>query len=248
MLMNGTFKTVASGRITFKNGIYQYEGRYVSIGGFAFGDLSNDGVDDAAVVLAESFTGGSMNGISFFAVINENGVPMQTNIIVMGDRAPIYKLNIQQGRLVVTGELGPWHEIAQFHTPVVMTYRLSGLDLYLTRFYSMDQDGLKREIRINSPADGTAVTCSVQVRGTITIAPSYSELVYAISDQAGKIFSAGSIPVKSDGAGGPGTFDVSIPLIDVPAGIAIQLDITQEGERADYSITLALDSVDLISE
>ena len=96
--------------------------------------------------------------------------------------------------------------------------------------------------------DGTTVTCSVRVRGTITIAPLDNELVYAISDQAGKIFGAGSIPVKSDGAGGPGTFDESIPLINVPAGIAIQLDIAQKEEHNDSGDTLAMDLVDLLSE
>ena len=70
MLLNGTFNTSMSGKTTFKNGIYQDEGRWDEIFGFAFGDLSGDGVDDAAVGLGVSFTGGSMFGVSFFAVIN----------------------------------------------------------------------------------------------------------------------------------------------------------------------------------
>jgi hypothetical protein len=248
MLQNGTYDTLMSGRITFKNSRYQDEGGYTSLGEIAFGDLNNDGVEDAAVPLGESFTGGSMYGVSFFAVINEKGVPVQTNIIGIGDHTPIYKLSIQRGRIILDTELGQFYERDQYYTPVEMTYQLSGLTLYLSRFTSRSVDWGTRAVQITSPAGGTAVTCSMQVSGTITEFSSNNDLVYTLSDLAGKEFGKGSIPVKNDEAGGPGTFNKTISLRDVPAGTAFHLEIT-ENNLYDYGKEIrARDSVDLMSE
>jgi hypothetical protein len=248
MLINGTYNTSMSGRLTFKNSIYQDAGGRVFVGNFAFGDLNNDGVADAVGVLAESFTGGSMNGISIFAVINENGEPVQSNVEGIGDRTPIWKLRIQNGRIVFTSRFGQYFELDQYYTPVEMTCQLSGHTLYLSRFTSRAVDWRVREVRIANPASGARVACSVQVNGTITEFSSTNNLVYTLSDLAGKEFGNGAIPVKYEKEGGPGTFDETISLRSVPSGISVHLEITENNVKKYGTYIRSRDSVDLISE
>lgn len=66
----------------------------------AFGDLNNDGVDDAAVVLATS-GGGSGTFISLEAVINDNGRPNHVATAMLGDRVELKSISIESGEILV---------------------------------------------------------------------------------------------------------------------------------------------------
>ena len=62
----------------------------------AFGDLNGDGVEDAAVLLAEN-GGGTGVFFSLIAVLNENGAPMQATMEFIDDRPRIDFLTITDG-------------------------------------------------------------------------------------------------------------------------------------------------------
>ena len=74
----------------------------VNLQTLAIGDLDQDGVSDAGVVLAEN-SGGSGTFIYLAAVLNENGVPVNTSTILLGDRMKIQSLQVADGQIVVTG-------------------------------------------------------------------------------------------------------------------------------------------------
>jgi predicted small lipoprotein YifL len=67
---------------------------------YAFGDLNDDGVEDAAVVLATS-GGGSGTFISLEAVINDEGEPKHLATALLGDRAQVKSVVIESGRITV---------------------------------------------------------------------------------------------------------------------------------------------------
>ncbi len=62
----------------------------------AFGDLNNDGIDDAAVIL-ENVTGGSGCFLDLVAVYNINGNPKSAASIGLGDRVRIKDIVIKNG-------------------------------------------------------------------------------------------------------------------------------------------------------
>jgi len=67
----------------------------------SYGDLDQDGVADAVVVLVEN-SGGSGSFIYLAAVLNENGVPMNTSTILLGDRVKVQSLQVTDGQILVT--------------------------------------------------------------------------------------------------------------------------------------------------
>jgi hypothetical protein len=73
----------------------------VSLQTLAIGDLDQDGLSDAVVVLAEN-SGGSGTFIYLAAVRNENGVPVNTSTILLGDRVKVQSLRVVDGQIVVT--------------------------------------------------------------------------------------------------------------------------------------------------
>jgi hypothetical protein len=248
MLQNATYTFPSDiGEITLKNAIFHNEEWWIASGIIAFGDLDSDGVQDAAVEMGAHPTGGSMNAIFVFAVLNNNGVPEQAAYTAIGDRTPIYKMAIRDGRIVINGEVGPWYERTQFHTPVVLEYRLADRALLLTRLTSKDADGRERAIHINVPAGGSTVACSVRVRSSITFPLTDIEPNYSITGPDGRRLDWGSIPVESDDSGSSGSFDETIDLTNVPAGIAFHLEISEEVWNNYSWSSVALDSVDLLS-
>ena len=66
----------------------------------AFGDLDNDGVEDAAVVLSYN-GGGSGTFFSLLAILNENGAPLHVASIGLGDRIRLNSLEIAAGVITV---------------------------------------------------------------------------------------------------------------------------------------------------
>jgi len=66
----------------------------------AFGDLTGNGVDDAAVILITD-PGGSGTFFDLAVMINKNGAPINIASIPLGDRVQIKSLAIQNGEIVV---------------------------------------------------------------------------------------------------------------------------------------------------
>ena len=66
----------------------------------ALGDLTGDGVDDAAVILVSS-GGGSGTFYDLVVMVDENGVPTQAAGTLLGDRIQIKSLTIEDGQVVI---------------------------------------------------------------------------------------------------------------------------------------------------
>jgi hypothetical protein len=68
---------------------------------YAFGDLTGDGVEDAAVTLAEN-SGGSGTFIYLAAVVDQDGAPQNVATLPLGDRVNLKSLTILDGQIGVT--------------------------------------------------------------------------------------------------------------------------------------------------
>lgn len=211
----------------------------------AFGDLNGDGSQDAAVALAEN-GGGTGTFVSLVAVLNQDGVPVQSASVLIDDRPLIKDIAIQDSRIVLQATIHGVND--PFCCPtleVVETYRLSPIPtLDLVRFTSLTSDGRERAIHIESPAAGSAVQTTLQVSGSMPIGPFENNLKYTIYDPKNTPLAVGPFPVSAANPGDPATFSNSITIQDIAAGTHIRFELTEES-MADGS-TLALDSVDLL--
>jgi uncharacterized lipoprotein YbaY/LysM repeat protein len=98
----------------------------------ARGDLNGDGVDDAAVVLAEN-SGGSGTFIYLAAVVNQDGMPVNQATVLLGDRAQIDSLAIENGEIVVSMVThGPDDPMCCPTQQAIKTYQLQGDQLVET--------------------------------------------------------------------------------------------------------------------
>jgi len=195
--------------------------------------------------LAEN-TGGSGTFISAVVILGEDGQPVQSGSALIGDRVKITSLTIQPDhKIVLTGTIhGPNDPMCCPTFQVTETYQLSKSGLELVRLTSQTPDGKERAIHIESPANAAQVSDSVEVKGNVSISPFENNLVYRIYDGTGKKWAEGPIQVKSAEMGGPGTFDTTIDISNIPAGLLIRLEIL-DLSAADGS-TLAMDSVELL--
>ena len=114
----------------------------------------------------------------------------------------------------------------------------------MTDYTTFTPDGKPRTITIESPANGTEVFSSVQIKGHVAIAPFENNLAYSIYDVSGVELSAGAITVTAPDLGAPGTFDAVIPLGNILSGAVITIEV-QDISAADGSL-LAMDSVELV--
>ncbi len=97
----------------------------------AFGDLNDDGAEDAAVVLSYN-GGGSGTFYNVLAVLNENGAPVHVASISIGDRIRLNALEVAAG--VITVKMvahGPNDAACCPTIDTVATFRLNGNTLEL---------------------------------------------------------------------------------------------------------------------
>jgi hypothetical protein len=94
--------------VTLENGIFQEKPdetaatfiTNLSVYKTAFGDLTNDGLDDAAVILVDD-PGGSGTFLSLYSVIDQGSALTSTAGSGLGDRTKIEKLWIENGQVML---------------------------------------------------------------------------------------------------------------------------------------------------
>ena len=210
---------------------------------FAFGDLDQDGVADAAVLIAENY-GGSGFFVSVAAVRNENGLPRHAASTMIDDRPQINVLEIRDGRIFLDALVhGPADAMCCPTFPVTRTFELIGNSLTLARATSYLSSGQERAITIESPKDGEQASGSLVINGSVTIAPFENTLSFRVYNEQGNELFAGPIMVSAPDFGAAGTFSITLDLSALPPG-RVRIVIA-DLSAADGSI-LALDSVEVV--
>jgi hypothetical protein len=211
----------------------------------ALGDLDGDGVNEAAVVVTENYGGsGVFMFLAVYAVQDEEAV-YQTSTFI-DDRARIQGIEIENEEVWL---LATVHRLDEpMCCPTLETerhYRWVNNQLDMSDYATFTPDGRPRTITIQSPANGMEVSGSFQVQGSVAIAPFENNLVYSMKDVGNVEIASGAVTVTAEELGGPGTFDVTIPMSDTLwPGAVIVLEI-QDISAADGTL-LAMDSVRLV--
>ena len=210
----------------------------------SIGDLTGDGINEAAAIFFENY--GGTGNFGFLAIYtNVNGLPVFLSSTMIDDRPMINGMNIENGEVYLDAIVHGFEDGGCCPTlPTTRRYALVNNQLRLTNYTTATPNGKIRTIEITSPANGTEVAGSVQVNGTVSIAPFENNLSYFIYDDAGNQLVAGHVNVAAPDLGAPGIFNESIALAGIPAGITVYLEI-QDISAADSSI-LALDAVKLL--
>jgi Immunoglobulin-like domain of bacterial spore germination len=219
MLRNGTYylpnykRTVklVNGAYTEGSGANLYSVKMLDT--VAFGDMNDDGVVDAAILLVEN-GGGSGEFVSVINVLNTNGAPTQAGQALLGDRVQVRQMTITSGVLVldmlVQGPNDPMCCPSQLES---QTYRMVGNALWLTNLDTTTPQVQKRLITISTPTDGTSVTNPFTISGGETIAPFENTLTYRVFLPDGTKVNEATVQVDSGGvAGAPGTFSQTFNL------------------------------------
>lgn len=191
----------------------------------ALGDLNGDGLPDAAVLLAEN-GGGSGVFVSLIVLLNDAGNPRQAGAVLIDDRPQISSLAIQEGQVQLEAVIhGPGDAMVSPSLSVRETFRLDGASLVLSALASKPAGGDWRSIQIESPVENAQEGASVQVKGSMPIAPFENNLSYRVYDAARNLLAQGPFPVMAQDMGGPATFDNSLDLgaISRPAQVRLEL-------------------------
>jgi hypothetical protein len=210
---------------------------------FAFGDLNEDGVQDAAVVIAENY-GGTGVFVSVAAVLNENGQPRHAASYMIDDRPQVNTVEIRGGEIFLDAVVHSFNDPAccpEF--AVTRTFRLIGGSLVLVNATSQTPGGQSRVITIDAPLDGAQATGSLLVSGSVTISPFEDNLSYRVYNEQGNELAAGPIMVTAPDLGAPGIFTVTLDLGAFPMG-RLYIEIS-DLSAADGSV-LALASVAVV--
>lgn len=218
---------------------------YVQVTQFvAFGDLTGDGAGDVAVIFLENYGGtGQFGVLAIYA--NVAGEPVFLDSVLIDDRPMINSISIENGEVFIDAVVHGFEDGGCCPTlPSTRRYALVKNKLRLMNYTTDTPGGDRRSIDIALPADGIEVSASVQVTGTVSIAPFENNLSYFVYDEDGNQFSAGPIMVMAPDFGAPGTFDETFTLAGIPAGTVIYLEIHDQN-AADGSL-FALDVVKLL--
>jgi hypothetical protein len=235
-LVNGEFQEGSAGNADF------VEVRATDF--IALGDIDGDGINEAAALISENYGG---SGVFVFLALYtaQNNVAVFQSSTFVDDRPQINRIAIENHAVALDVTVHGMDE--PMCCPTLQTtreYRLVNDQLDMTHYATFTPDGKSRTITIESPADGTEVSSSVQVKGSVAIAPFENNLTYSIKDGAGVELSRGAISVAAGRAGGPGTFEAVIPLGKILASTLIFIEV-QDVSAADGSL-LGMDSVELV--
>lgn len=211
----------------------------------AMGDLNGDGIEDAAVILAENY-GGTGTFEYLVPVFNSGSNLAPSSGYFLGDRVQVNAISISNG--IIKLDLlthAPNDSLCCPSQSMTQSFRfISGPGLVMVRATSGAASGL-REITINGPAAGSQVSTTFHITGSVSIAPFENTLRLQVFDAGNMLVYSSSILVNSADVGMPATFDVSLDLSTAsvtPGAIRVELS---ELSMADGSL-LDLDSVDLV--
>ena len=208
------------------------------------GDLDGDGVDESVVLVSENYGGSGV--FVFLAVFSEvNGKLVFQTSAWVDDRPQVNELSLDRNGIFLDAVIHDADE--PMCCPTLHTnrhYRLFNNQLDMTDYVTFTPGGKPRTISITSPDDGMEVFNSIQIKGSVAIAPFENNLVYRIFDVGGVELAIGSITVNAAELGGPGTFDEAISLGRILSGAAIRVEV-QDVSARDGSL-LAMDSVELV--
>lgn len=211
----------------------------------AAGDLNGDGEDEVAALIAENY--GGTGTFVFLAVYADQAgtLVFQTSTIV-DDRPQLNALSIANGEIFLDATVHASED--PMCCPTLRTTRHYRRDvngqLDLIDYTTFTPDGRPRTITIESPADGVEVFNSIQLEGSVAIAPFENNLTYSIKDVGGVELARGAIAVSAPDLGAPGTFEALIPLGNILSGAVIRVEV-QDISAADGSL-IAMDSVELV--
>lgn len=207
---------------------------------YALGDLNGDGLDDAAIILAEN-DGGTGLFESVIAVFNEGASPVQASESLLGDRVQVDSMNISSNVIHLGLHVqGPNDPMCCPSLVQNRSYWVISGKLWLMRVTSTI-GGSEHSITINSPANWADVTSPFTVTGSMPISPFENTLAYRIYLPDETKVNEYSLLVNSAGMGTPGTFshDVNLSMAGITGPVIIQF---VEVSMADGS-TIALGSV-----
>ncbi len=233
-LEQATIVLPETGAITLQDGGYAREGVQVALLAWRTGWLAFNGGMDAVAAVSLN-TGGSGHFIYLVALYNEGGrLTQRENAAFLGDRIQVEDLSIWEGRLVVEAVVHwadeplccPTKRVRQTYRNVDGAWRLEGVATHFP-------EGVTHTIsllRVGAPDPG-----SVQVYGIVSVMPFENTLTYRwLAVETRELLGQGALMTTPDNLeemGGPGHFEASIPLPDVPSGQRVELQILELSMR-----------------
>jgi len=212
--------------------------------GIQYGDLNDDGVEDAAFILAES-TGGSGVFYSLVVVFSEAGRFVQAPGMMIDDRPVIESLTIENGVVKLQALVHSFNDtMVNPSTRIRAEYSLLDGKLVQTRLSSAFSGSEEHVITIDSPRDGDTISGSVRLIGSMPIGPFENTLLLRITDLSGGELLHEGFMVQTEDLGAPATFDNTVLIPGIAPGTRILLTLS-ELSMADGS-PIALDSVLLV--
>ena len=210
------------------------------------GSFNGSGDIQYAALVAENY-GGSGTFVFLAVYADMNGTPKFTTSRIVDDRPQINELSVSDANDIFLDAVTHDSEDPMCCPTLTTTrhYRVDRLGhLVMTDYATFTPDGRPRTITIESPTNGTEVFNSIQVKGSVDIAPFENNLVYRIVDVGGVELAIGAITVTAPDLGAPGTFDQTISLGNALTNAVIRLEV-QDLSAKDGSL-LGMDSVELV--
>lgn len=209
----------------------------------AFGDINGDGNEDAVLLLAENM-GGSGTFVSLIGMVASGNGFTQIPAVLVDDRPLINSLTLDGNKIVLDAYIHGVNDPAVSPSmKVVEQYQLYNGNLTLVKFDSTISNAV-RSITIDAPVTGQVVTGTVEVKGSMPIAPFENTLKYSIYDETGAVLDEGAFMVTAADMGAPATFDNTLTLPPVASGTKLRIEL-KEVSMADGS-TLCLNTVEVV--
>jgi len=189
-------------------------------------DLNGDGVQDAAVLLAEN-TGGSGVFVSLVAFLSSENGFSESQAVLIDDRPQINSLSVANGKITVGALIHAENDPMISPTLKVMeSYRVQGDSLSLVGLESTTANTV-RKIVIEVPAERDIVVGNIEVKGNMPVAPFENTLRYRFYDASGKVLDEDAFKVESADVGKPATFDNLLTLPAAPDGAKLRLELAE---------------------
>jgi hypothetical protein len=135
----------------------------------ALGDLNQDGLEDAAVVLAEN-SGGSGVFLYLAAVVDQNGTPANVATQLLGDRVEIKSVAIDGGEIVIDMVTqGPDDPFCCPSMEVTLRYRLEGDRLVEQTAFA----GIYKAMLPAASSPGRDITLDLKPDGSVELSTDY---------------------------------------------------------------------------